>query len=113
MLARSEAVKRNAHVVICAMSPAAPCGRAGHWHEGWIVFVDENGDALPDPGEDRIGREGPASVGVTGIGNRPVANYFRFDYLGHARLVSGALQMVTIDVCRTGLRGYQVVLANS
>jgi len=113
MLARSEAVKRNAHVVICASTPAQPCGTASHWHEGWTVFVDENGDANPDPGEQVIGREGAAAVGVTEVGNNPVKRYFRFDWLGRARLVNGALQMGTVDVCRPGLRGYHVVLANS
>jgi type IV fimbrial biogenesis protein FimT len=113
MLARSEAVKRNGHVVICATTPTQPCGSARHWHEGWLMFVDANADAEPDPGEPVIGREGPAAVGVTEIGNRPVAQYFRFDYLGQARLTSGALQMGTVDVCRPGLRGYHVVLANS
>lgn len=113
MLARSEAIKRNAHVVICATTPSQPCGTAAHWHEGWIVFVDANADAEPDPGEPVIGREGPAAAGVTEIGNRPVSRYFRFDYLGQARMANGALQMGTIDVCRAGLRGYHVVLANS
>lgn len=113
MLARSEAIKRNAHVVLCAASARSPCGSLAHWHEGWIAFVDENANALPDPGEQLLGREGPAADGVSGVGNKPVANYFRFNYLGQARLTSGALQMGTVDVCRPGLRGYHVVLANS
>jgi type IV fimbrial biogenesis protein FimT len=113
MLARTEAVKRNGHVVLCATTPTLPCGSARHWHEGWVMFVDGNADAEVDPGEALIGREGAAAEGVTLVGNRPVATYFRFDYLGQARMASGALQMGTVDVCRSGLRGYEVVLANS
>jgi type IV fimbrial biogenesis protein FimT len=112
-LARSEALKRNAHVVVCAASPLHACGTLGHWHEGWITFVDENDDAKIDPGELLIVQEAAAGPGMTAIGNRPVAKYFRFDWLGQARLVSGALQMGTVSVCRPGLRGYDVVLANS
>lgn len=113
MWARSEAIKRNGFVVICAIASGLACGRASHWHDGWVMFVDENDDAEPDPGELVIAHEGRGSPGVTGVGNRPVAKYFRFDYLGRARLVSGALQMGTVTVCKSGLRGYDVVLANS
>ena len=113
MLARSEAVKRNGHVVICATTPLDACGNARHWHQGWVVFEDVDGDANPDPSDPMVGREGEAAPGVTLRGNRPVERYLRFDFLGQARLSSGALQMGTIEVCKTGLRGYLVVLANS
>lgn len=113
MLARSEAVKRNRHVVICATTPVAGCGAAGHWHEGWVMFEDADGDAEHDAGDPMVGTDGSASTGVTMIGNRPVQRYLRFDYGGHARLVNGALQMGTIEVCKSGLRGYRVVLANT
>ncbi|HVE50627.1 MAG TPA: GspH/FimT family pseudopilin [Casimicrobiaceae bacterium] len=113
MLARSEAVKRNATVIVCATSPTRSCGTLDHWHEGWVVFVDEDGNGLPDPAEPVIGRDLAAMAGVTEVGNRPVAKYFRFDHLGQARLISGALQMGTVAVCRPGLRGYHVVLANT
>ena len=112
-LARSEAIKRNGHVVICATSPALPCGDARHWHEGWVVFADVDGNAEVDAGDSVLGRDGASPDGVTVIGNRPVERYLRFDYLGQARMVSGALQMGTIEVCKPPLRGYLVVLANS
>ena len=108
MWARSEAIRRNAHVVICAA-----CGRTGHWHDGWTMFVDENGDAEPDAGELLIAQEGAAAPGITAVGNRPVARYFRFDYLGQARMTSGALQMGTVSLCKPGVRGYDLVLANT
>ncbi len=113
MLARSEAVKRNRHVVICATTPVLPCGDAGHWHGGWVIFEDEDGDAQPDPGDPMVLSEPAASEGVTMRGNRPVADYLRFDYIGQPRMASGALQMGTIEVCKPGLRGWRVVLANT
>ncbi len=113
MLARSEAVKRNRHVVICATTPRDACGNAGHWHEGWVMFEDADGNAEHDAGDPMVGNEGGASPGVTMVGNRPVEHYLRFDYVGQARMVSGALQMGTIEVCKSGLRGYRVVLANT
>lgn len=113
MLARSEAVKRNATVIICATSPTQSCGTVEHWHEGWVVFVDADGNGVADPSDLVIGRELAATSGVTEVGNHPVAKYFRFDYFGQARLINGALQMGTVTVCRPGFRGYHVILANS
>ena len=113
MLARSEAVKRNGFVVICATTPVDGCGDARHWHEGWVMFEDLDGDAEQGPAEALLGREGASSPGVTLHGNRPVERYLRFNYLGQGRMASGALQMGTIEVCKAGLRGYFVVLANS
>lgn len=112
-LARSEAIKRNGHVVICATSATLACGDARHWHNGWVVFADTDGNAEVDAGDSVLGRDGPAPPGVSALGNRPVEQYLRFDYLGQARMVSGALQMGTIEVCKPGLTGYRVVLANS
>ena len=48
MLARSEAVKRNRHVIICAVTAVAPCGEADHWHDGWVLFEDVDGNADHD-----------------------------------------------------------------
>jgi type IV fimbrial biogenesis protein FimT len=40
-LARSEAVKRGAHVVLCASTDQQNCNTT-QWEQGWIVFVDTN-----------------------------------------------------------------------
>jgi type IV fimbrial biogenesis protein FimT len=106
-------VKRNGHVVLCATTPIDDCGDARHWHEGWVMFADADGNATIDPADAILGHDGSAEAGVTLVGNGPVERYLRFDYSGRARTISGALQMGTIEVCRTGLRGYRVVLANS
>jgi len=42
LLARSEAIKRNGVVAICASSDGASC--VGTWNDGWLVFVDGNAD---------------------------------------------------------------------
>lgn len=43
-LARSEAIKRGTEVGICASNDSADCDN-DDWSDGWIVFVDNNGDA--------------------------------------------------------------------
>lgn len=44
-LARSEAITRNAPVSICKSSGSA-CTVGGDWGDGWIVFVDLDGNGL-------------------------------------------------------------------
>src|SRR5918995_1551586 len=36
-LARSEAIKRNLPVTVCASSAGATCAGGGGWEQGWIV----------------------------------------------------------------------------
>ena len=38
-LARSEAIKRNAAVTLCASADGATCAGAGGWEQGWIIVV--------------------------------------------------------------------------
>ena len=85
-LARSESIKRNGHVVICATTPVKACGDARHWHEGWVLFEDIDANAEFDAGDPLVLRDGVAAPGVTMSGNRPVESYLRFDYAGQARL---------------------------
>lgn len=41
---RSEAIRRNTEVALCASTTGNDCV-AGSWSDGWLVFVDNNGDA--------------------------------------------------------------------
>ena len=43
-LARSEAIKRNVSVTLCASSDGATCAASGGWEQGWIVV-----DTVADP----------------------------------------------------------------
>ncbi|MEQ6341222.1 MAG: GspH/FimT family pseudopilin [Gammaproteobacteria bacterium] len=43
-LARSEAIHRGARVVLCPSADQQNCAKHSAWHEGWIVFVDDNSD---------------------------------------------------------------------
>lgn len=51
--ARSEAVKQNLPVRVCASSDGTTCGGAGvNWEQGWVVFVDRDNDGVIDDGND-------------------------------------------------------------
>lgn len=53
-LARSEAIKRNGAVVLCASSDGATCAASGGWEQGWVVL---------DPGSAVIGAQEEMSSG--------------------------------------------------
>jgi len=44
VLAREEAIRANAHVIICPGTLDHGCIGTGDWSNGWIVFNDFNGD---------------------------------------------------------------------
>lgn len=52
--ARSEAIKRNTPVTICATSDANFTGCGNAWNLGWIIFSDLNGDGALNAGSDTI-----------------------------------------------------------
>lgn len=43
-LARTESIMRSQRVVLCPSSDGTTCLPDGHWHRGWLVFVDQDGD---------------------------------------------------------------------
>jgi type IV fimbrial biogenesis protein FimT len=57
--ARAEAIKRGELVSVCASANTnqTACGNAGSWTNGWIVFVDNDGDGVIDGGDEilRVG----------------------------------------------------------
>lgn len=113
-LARSEAIKTGYRVNLCKSPDRQQCADdASGWELGWILYVDENQDGEITPGEVVIRTEGPPGNGITVRGNRPVSDYVSYTSLGHARMLSGALQMGTFVVCKAGQDALQVVLANS
>ncbi len=49
---RSEAIKRNQNVAICARANATTCSNdPADWSNGWLVFVDANNNGTIDNGE--------------------------------------------------------------
>ena len=66
--ARSEAVYRNSPVVLCKSVNGRSCQDAGDmWQEGWIVFVDHNGNGAveADNGDKVLSRHSGNSTEFT------------------------------------------------
>jgi type IV fimbrial biogenesis protein FimT len=125
-LARSEAIKRNARVVVCktadwtATDPA--CTTSNGWEQGWIVFHDCDNDANRDtntcPGgtaETVIDRHQPLANGFLLRGGGNVANYISFKPSGSTLMTSGAFQSGSLTLCRSppafSSAGKQIVIS--
>ena len=115
-LTRSEAIKRKLRVVMCKSSDGLACAAAGGWHQGWIVFVDADGDAKRDVGE-AVLRVQPAVNGDLRVtGTSPVAKYVSYAPTGNTKLVGGGFQAGTLTVCSESLEasaGRQIVVSSS
>jgi len=111
--ARTEAVRRGHRVNLCKSLDRMHCADQGNWNAGFLVFVDINRDGKVDDDELVLEIEGSAPRGITVSANRPVDDYVSYTNLGQARMLSGALQMGTFTVCRSGRNGVDVVLVAS
>jgi type IV fimbrial biogenesis protein FimT len=98
-LARSEAIKRNGHVVICKSADGATCSVDGGWEHGWIVFHDTNNNGLREVGESLIQRGEALPDGYRLAGNQNVGHYISFNPVGITQLSSGAFQAGTLTLC--------------
>lgn len=58
IFARSEAIKRNSYVALCAMTDDGwGCQNSSEWERGWIVYLDPDGNGLPGPTSDVLRRQ--------------------------------------------------------
>jgi type IV fimbrial biogenesis protein FimT len=91
ILARSEALKRGRQVSVCASSDGSSCGN--NWTNGWIVFLDIDGNGKFEPG-DQIIRVYEALTGDSKLlGNGPVSQRITFNARGR----SGAGTLMLCD----------------
>lgn len=79
-LARSEAIKRVTTVAVCASSDGLNCAATAAWVDGWLVFVDRDGNRRRDANEEllRVQQRPPglASVGsATPANDRSIVSY--------------------------------------
>jgi type IV fimbrial biogenesis protein FimT len=111
-VARSEAIRRGVRVNACQSGDGVHCAGSGGWEAGWLLYAEEDGDGEREPAESLIQVQGASKSGITIRGNKPVAEYVSYTGLGHTRMLSGALQMGTFTVCRSGQAAIDVVLAN-
>ena len=101
-LARSEAARSKSNITICAsansMDAAAACG--GTFDDGWIIFIDLNGDLTRGGGGENVLRAHPAIPDAIDIVTNDGADYFGFAPSGLGRGDIGGLPAVsTARIC--------------
>ncbi len=76
-LARSEAVNRGKRAVLCPSSDGAQCLGSPAWHQGYILFVDDNGNRELDGREPliRVHRAGAPGILITSSASRRRISY--------------------------------------
>lgn len=102
-LARSEAIRSPGGAAICSTEDGTTCG--GEWNDGWMVWIDLDGDGSPDGADDRVLRhiETNSKLELTMdsevAGNEAIT--IRFDRLGR-RIGGDRTVTVEPDVCPDG-----------
>jgi type IV fimbrial biogenesis protein FimT len=76
--ARSEAIKRNDRVALCASADGTACAplNRDNWAQGWIVFLDTDADGFPSTAADILRKNNPVP-NVTLSGTPTNATYMR------------------------------------
>ena len=96
-LARSEAARSKSNITICAsdnsMDAAAACG--GTFNDGWIIFIDLNGDLARGGGGENVLRAHPAIPDTLSIATNAGADYFGFAPSGLGRGDVGGVEAVS------------------
>lgn len=109
-VARSEAIKLDTRVSICDSSDGKKCGGTGDWSNGWIVFIDANGDlagtgaVCTADNTDCLLRVHDAftdnQLTVAGVdANAAAISSFTFSSRGLPKAVNGASQSGTFSIC--------------
>ena len=92
-LARTEAIRSPGGAAVCSSSDGANCG-GGSWNDGWMVWIDAEGDGSENGVNDRVVRyfEPPSrllvAVEADGAGEDTM---IRFD--GRGRTIGGARRL--------------------
>lgn len=115
-VARSEAIKLNSRVTICSSNDGSSCSGSASWKDGWIVFVDADGN-LSGTGAvcsaietDCLLRSHDAIdddlLTVNGVdSNESAVTSFTFTSRGLPKTNNGASKSGTFSVCSKDSRG--------
>lgn len=98
-LARSEALRQQQRVTVCARTADERCASPGDWSQGWVVFADGNANAQRDTHEVVLQKRDALPKGFQLEGNTLVSRYVSYGPEGRSQTVSGAFQAGTLTLC--------------
>ncbi len=107
-LARSESSRAKTNITVCASSSSmgATPDCEGTWDQGFIVFVDNDGDLSVDAGTDSVLRSYPAVDDAITLSVANDATFFSYASTGLGRTVVGNTAVTQIVMCDE--RGSQI-----
>lgn len=110
-LARSEAVKRAAIVAVCASTDGHSCATSAVWVQGWLVFVDRDGNRRRDVDEEllRVQQRPPGLASIASSAPHNDKSIFSYQPTGWAKAASQTLLFSP----RSGAAGSRVVCISS
>lgn len=75
--ARTMAVSRGVHVVVCPSDDGQQCTRTTQWHHGWLVFADLDHDGAHSANEPvfSVGQAQPDGVAILSTAGRLRVDY--------------------------------------
>ena len=101
--ARTEAMRRGHPALLRPIN-------AQDWRQGWLVFVDLDGDLRYTPELDaqvltQSALEGPFAIRLSGTAADLLDPYLMFDVNGYSRTYGGGFSGTTFEITRTDLSG--------
>lgn len=69
------------------------------WQQGWMMFVDDNSNAIWDEGEALLQRHSSLPLAVLASGNATVNRYISFGANGRSLALNGGFQAGTLTFC--------------
>ncbi|MGJ4729841.1 GspH/FimT family pseudopilin [Luteimonas sp. SDU101] len=104
-MARGSAVVQGKQVVVCPRSGTAGCSQESDWGQGWLVFIDPDGNRRPDSDSDVLrASDPPAHQRLSIRSTRPFLRYQADGRSAHSNL--------TVHVCEADALAGQVVVNN-
>ena len=83
--ARSESIKRGVPTIVCKSNNGESCNRAAEWHDGWLVFADDNNNLVLDDSEEplRVHQQSPDGIRIKYGAFRSRGRYVQYLPMGH------------------------------
>jgi len=109
MVAKAEAVRRNASISICIKNNANnACNATGAWQDGWLSFTDSDADGVVDAGETVLKVHGPLPRGYT-LGATGLNAAVRITYLPSGNVNAPG----TYTLCQPGAFGRTIAVTTT
>lgn len=112
--ARSESVKRSQQVSICVSNNTTGC-TGGGWQDGWIVYIDSDGNGNHGAGEEILRVK--QALDVSNTLTSTIGNQVTYDYRGYASTGAGGSFLLcdgrtgpfgkTVSISATGRARFQ------